>query len=291
MSMQPDHLSAAQALALCVRQEDQFFDRKSSDSKGKTAQKIAVAFGNSEGGEIAFGIKDEKEESDPSLRFSLFSTIEDANSILQCLYEINPALNFRYQFASVDHQAGYLLRVFVDKSQHVHATPDGTVYRRVGASSLPIKDPNEIAQLAFAKGAISFENQKIDGAQPEIIADSEQNKFLTSSIPEGPDPLSFSINEGLIDRVDWTPLVSGALLLADHPQGLVPTRCEVRVVFYDTKLEKPEREHLKINETLSGPLYDLIRKSVNRVTEILSDISIISPTGLEKVQYPPRSNP
>lgn len=83
-----------QAISLCQRYEDQFFDRKSGQSKGKTAQKIAVAFGNSEGGEISFGIKDDSEESDPEKRMALFSDPEDANDILQALYQISPPLTF-----------------------------------------------------------------------------------------------------------------------------------------------------------------------------------------------------
>ena len=282
-------ISADQALALCVRSEDQFFDRKSRDAKGKTAQKITVAFGNSDGGEVSFGIKDDSEESDPAKRLALFSDPEDANGILQALYEVNPPLTFRYSFVGVVGHDGVMLRVFVDKGQHVHATADGTVYRRVGAASIPVRNPTDITQMSFSKGAISFENVKLDGHSPEQIVDSKEAAYLTGSIPEGPDGLAFAVNEGLIDRTDWVPVVAGALLLAENPQGLVPTRCECRIVFYDTREDKPEREHLKLNETVGGPLYRQIHAVVSRVTEILSNISIITPDGLKKVDYPPEA--
>ncbi|MGN6689837.1 MAG: ATP-binding protein [Sphingopyxis sp.] len=289
MSSEISTISRDQAIALCARPEDQFFDRKSGASKAKTAQKLAVAFGNSEGGEIAFGIKDDSEELSVEKRLALFSDPEEANDILQALYSINPSLNFRYSFLKVEGEEGYLLRVFVDKSQHVHATADGVTYRRVGASSIPVKDPNEISRMAFGKGAISFENTKIEGASPEVVVDSEQAKFLTESIPEGPDSLAFAVNEGLIDREDWSPTVAGALLLSDHPQGVVPTRCECRIVFYDTREEKPERDHLKLNETVGGPLYPMIHAVVKRVSEVISDISILTTEGLKKVDYPPEA--
>lgn len=289
MSSEISTINRDQAIALCARPEDQFFDRKSGASKAKTAQKIAVAFGNSEGGEIAFGIKDDSEEPSVEKRLSLFTDPEEANDILQALYAINPPLTFRYSFLKVEGEEGYLLRVFIDKSQHVHATADGTTYRRAGASSLPVKDPNEISRMAFGKGAISFENTKIEGASPEVVVDSEQAKFLTESIPEGPDSLAFAVNEGLIDREDWSPTVAGALLFSDHPQGVVPTRCECRIVFYDTREEKPERDHLKLNETVGGPLYPLIHAVVKRVSEVISDISILTTEGLKKVDYPPEA--
>lgn len=282
-------ISAEQGFALCDRPEDQFFDRKSAASKARTAQKIVVAFANSEGGEVAFGIKDDSEETDPSLRLALFDDPEDANAILQSIYEVTPPLTFRYSFLKVDGHKGYLLRVFVDKGQHVHAAADGTVYRRLGASSVSVKDPNEITRMAFAKGAISFENVKLDGHPPEEIVETDEARYLTGAIPEGPDGLSFAVNEGLIDRVDWTPTVAGALLLSPNPQGLIPTRCECRIVFYDTREDKPEREHLKLNETISGPLYRQIHTAVSRVTDILSDISILTPDGLKKVDYPPEA--
>ena len=152
-----------------------------------------------------------------------------------------------------------------------------------------VRDPNEIAQMSFAKGAISFENTKLHNHDPEEIVDTEEANYLTREIPEGPDPLSFAINEGLVDRKDWKPTVAGALLLSPNPQGMIPTRCECRIVFYDTREDKPEREHLKLNETIGGPLYRQIRNVVDRVTEILSDISIITTSGIQKVDYPPEA--
>lgn len=289
MTSQISVISHEQALALAGRFEDQFFDRKSAESKGKTAQKIAVALANSEGGEIVFGIKDDKEEPNISDRLAPFDDPEGANPILQSLFEINPALNFRYQFVTIDGLEGVLLRVFIDKSQHVHNTSDGTVYRRVGASSLSVKDPAEITRIAFSKGAISYENTRLNGRRPEEVVDAPEAIALMSSIKEGPDPLAFCVNEGLVDINDWTPTVAGALLFSSSPQGMIPTRCECRIVFYDTREEKPERDHLKINETFGGPLYHQIHTVVERVTEIISGISILTSDGLSKVEYPPEA--
>lgn len=282
---EPIKITNEQALALSIRPEDEFFDRKGSACSGKKAQKAGVSFANAEGGELVVGIKDEKEECDPTRRLDPFSTPEDANGVLQALFEINPALVFRYEFNEVD-SGGFVLRVFFDKTQHVHATADGTVYKRVGASSLPLRNPAEITQMAFGKGAISYENVKIESGKAEDIVDTGEIESLVSGIPERPDSLAFAVNEGLIDRDDYKPVVAGALLFADHPQGLVPTRCECRIVFYDTRDEIPERAHLKINETISGPLYRQIHSVVNRVSEILSNISILTPGGLTKVHYP-----
>ena len=289
MSQEIAEISLEQALALCSRPEDQFFDRKSKLARGKTAQKIAVAFGNAEGGEVVFGVKDDSDEAQIDKRLDLFADPEEANDILQSMFSVNPALNFRYVFHTVMGKEGVLLRIFIDKGQHVHATADGSVYRRVGAGSLLVKDPAEITRIAFSKGAISYETTKLTEQPPEAIVETSEANFLTTSIPEGPDALAFCVNEGLIDREDWSPNVAGALLLADSPQGLITTRSECRIIFYDTREDKPEREHLKLNETIGGPLYRQIHAVVNRVTEVLSGISILTPGGLKKVDYPPEA--
>jgi ATP-dependent DNA helicase RecG len=78
-------------------------------------------------------------------------------------------------------------------------------------------------------------------------------------------------------------------LFSDNPQAIFPKRCGVKVVFYDTKLEKPEREHLKENITLTGPLDELIRSSAALVSKIMSNIHIITSKGMEKISYPPES--
>ncbi len=205
------------------------------------------------------------------------------------MFEINPALTFRYAFHEIEGIPGFLLRVFVDKGQHVHATSDKTVYRRVGGSSLSVSDPGEITRIAFSKGAISFENVKLEGRVPEEVVETEEANFLTSSIKEGPGPLAFCVNEGLVDLLDWTPTAAGALLFSPNPQGMITTRCECRIVFYDTREEKPERQHLKINETVSGPLYRQIHSVVARVVDIISGISILTPDGITKVEYPPEA--
>ena len=205
------------------------------------------------------------------------------------MFELNPPLPFRYSFLNCPDLGGFILRVYIDKSQHVCQTPKGVVYQRLGAQSLPIKDAARITQLAFAKGSQSFENQRLDGLDPEIIIDSDALECFVAEADPKPDGLPFCINEGLIDRRDWCPLAAGVLLFSDNPQGSFPTRCETRIVFYDTRQDDPEREYLKLNETVSGPLFNQIHLVVDRVTKIMSGIKILTPGGMKTVDYPPDS--
>ncbi len=180
MTTQLATITYEQAIALCHRDEDEFFDRKAPETKGRAVQKAAVAFGNTEGGEIAFGIRDDSDEPSPERRLAPFNDPEDANGILQAIYEVQPPLTFRYSFLRIENKQGVILRVFIDKGQHVHATSDGTIYKRLGASSVSVKDPNEITRMSFAKGAISYENVKLNGTKSEEVVETEEAVYLTT---------------------------------------------------------------------------------------------------------------
>ena len=88
----------------------------------------------------------------------------------------------------------------IEKSSEVHKTADGTVYQRHGAQSLPIKDPQQITQLSFAKGATSFEDQVIKEVPAEQIAESKElSSFLIDYSPRT-DPLEFCVNQNLLEK-------------------------------------------------------------------------------------------
>lgn len=277
------------ALALCSKVENDLFDRKSAEIDGKGAQKIAVAFANADGGEFVVGISDNKKEPAAERRWKGKATPEDYNGILQALYILNPTIDFQYEFLISEDMPGFVLRVFVEKSSEVAKCSDGNVYVRFGSQSLLVREPEKITALAYAKGAVSYESTPLPMVEPEEIVDSEQMKLFSSELLPPQEPLALCINEGLIDRKTFTPNSAGVLLFSDNPQSVFPKRCGVKVVFYDTKLEHPEREHLKKNITLVGPIYDLAHKASKEVTSIMSNISIITSRGMEKVSYPPEA--
>ena len=58
---------------------------------------------------------------------------------------------------------------------------------------------------------------------------------------------------------------------------------------YETKEDDPEREHLAASTLIEEPAYDLIHRTVELITEIMSGISIWTVDGLKKVAYPPEA--
>jgi ATP-dependent DNA helicase RecG len=276
--------------SLLARDEDHFFDRKALIASGRTVQKIAVAFSNADGGEFVIGIADEADEPQPQKRWNGAGKVEDFNSHIQALGEIKPPLpNAEFLILEAQGSKGLVLSVRVEKSSEVHQTADGTVYIRKGAQSLPLKEHERILELKFAKGAASFEDQILPNTRTEEVSEgAELRQFLSEYSPKS-DPLEFALNQNLVDRNTWEPKVAGILLFNDSPAAVIPRKCSVKVVRYETKEDDPERDHLKSTVTLEGPLYPLIHETVKVVTDTMSSVAVWSTTGLKNLQYPPEA--
>jgi len=274
---------------LVTRHEDHFFDRKALRASGKTVQKIAVALANADGGEFVIGIADDEEETVPDRRWQGASKVENFNPHIQALTEINPALAAEFTVLAAPNQSGLALSVRVEKSSAVHQTADGTVYVRKGAQSLPVRDPQRIMELQFAKGAASFEDQILPSTPTEEVSEAEElGRFLAQYSPKT-DPLEFTLNQNLVDRKTWEPRVAGILLFNSNPPSVMPRKCSVKIARYETKEDDPERDHLKTTLALEGPLYSLIHDTVRIVTEMMSSVSVWTTSGLKTLEYPPEA--
>lgn len=287
--METKTITAPDALILATKQEDHFFDRKAAAIKGAKLQKIAVAFANADGGEIYVGVADEKDEPDPAKRWAGAPSIEDYNQHIQALTEVQPALPMELSFLKAEGKHSYVLRIQIEKSQAVHKVADGTVYERKGAQSLPVSDPGRITALSFAKGAVSYEDYSLDNAVAEDVVDAPELANFLSGYSPSSDPLELSLNKNLIDRKSFKPKVAGVLLFAKDPASLMPKKCSVRIVRYETKEEDPDRDHLGAIESVEGPLYQLIHQTVKRTTEIMSAINVWTTDGPKAMTYPPET--
>lgn len=147
----------------------------------------------------------------------------------------------------------------------------------------------QITELGFAKGARSYENMKLPELTAEQIVESEELRtFLQDLLPTA-EPLDFAVNQHLLDQKDWSPLVAGILLFAGNPSAALPRKCGVRISRYETRVDDPERDHLKESYYVEGPAYKLIQDSVAKITAMLSGMSKLTEHGTEKVDYPPEA--
>lgn len=282
-------LSNAEYTEIANRDESHFFDVKQSAVSGKSLQKIAVAFSNSDGGELIIGIKDKKTGLPANERWEGIADIEKLNGQLQALFEVNPQLDIKYEWLKRDGIDGYALRVLIEKGTQVSSTADGSIYLRHGAQSLPLKDPDRIQQLNYSKGAVSFEDTLLtDLPAEQIVEGREISTFLDDYSPKT-DPLEFSVNQNLLDFKTWQPRIVGALMFHPSPSAVIPRKCAIKITRYKTKEDDPERDHLEEQVTVEGPSYDLIHSAVDEVRKIMSGIDVWSTEGLKKLEYPPEA--
>jgi ATP-dependent DNA helicase RecG len=284
--MKEKNLQNNEVLELSIRQEGHFYDKKAKEIDGKKIQKIACAFANADGGDFIIGIKDDKDEPNPNDRWNGFITKEEFNFVFQNLMEVKPSVPYLATFLKNSLNNSYALQVTVEKSEKVHNTADNTVYIRVSAQSLPLKDPQKIQELSFAKGETSYEDLIYRDARAEDIFDSlEMKRFLKDYAPQS-DPIDFTVNQNLVDRTSYEPKMSGLLLFNDNPVLLLPRKCGIKITRYDTSEKVPEREHLKEQVNIEGSLYEQIHKASEAISNLMSNVKIWTPKGLDTVKYP-----
>jgi ATP-dependent DNA helicase RecG len=285
--MKTKMVSEADYIALAEKDENHFFDHKAIAISGKKVQKIATAFANADGGDFIIGIADVAEQLFVAQRWQ-GAAPESFNSHIQALNEIKPSLQADYLFLTCEGKAGQVLQVTVEKSPDVHRTASGDVYLRKGAQSLKLND-DQIKELSFAKGATSFEDYLVPSVLPDEVVDSPVLAgFLEGYAPQTA-PYDFAFGQNLIDRTTFDPRVAGILLFSESPSAFMPRKCAVRITRYKTKEDDPERDHLESSVTIEGPLYSIIRQTVDKVTEIMSTVNVWTTTGLQTLQYPPEA--
>ncbi|BDP43167.1 DNA-binding protein [Deinococcus aetherius] len=285
--MRVDQITFEEALEICERMESHFFDRKDARLRPAGLEKTVVAFANADGGEVFVGVKDDKEETNTIDRWRGLSDIEDYNAHIASLSTLNPTVPFRIKFLqALDVSTNIIMSVNVDKSNFVHKTSSQEVYVRQSAQSIRLTDPQRIIALSYSKGATTFEDELLMDCPPEVVAESAAVKDMLYDVGSSLDGLDYLLNQNLLRREDFAPKVASVLLYADDPSSFMPRQCAVKVIRYETQEDDPERDHLKEVYTVEGSSYDLIRRVIDKITEILSGIKIWTTYGLKPVEYP-----
>ncbi|TDM02392.1 RNA-binding domain-containing protein [Macrococcus carouselicus] len=273
-------------------QESQFLDFKSKEIKGKGIQKIVTAFANAEGGEVYVGIKDEKEPVLEVLdRWNGFEKIEDANSLIQNIYEhIEPAISLEYEFIKIkEHEfRGLVLKIIVFKSKDLHYTSDHRVYIRRSAQNLELKNQKEIMDLQLSKGIISYEDQLLGNYSSDELIESESlTQFLNSYSPKT-NPEEYLKKQRLIRKSgkELLPTIASVLLYADLPSAILSKKCAIKITRYNTNEDIPRRENLGQQFTVEGNIYNQIYLALECVKTIINELKVLSQDALIGANYP-----
>jgi ATP-dependent DNA helicase RecG len=290
-------LSEQDANKFLNEEEGHFFDVTRKDYSGETVQKKCVAFANADGGELLIGIHNATDKDLPGGKFERwggFRIQEDANdAIADISRNITPSIvSITFEFMEIKgyENHGKVLRVVIEKSPDVHRTACGNVYIRKGAQCLPITG-TDITNLQLSKGAQSYENQGVGHYDlPRLIDSVELRNFLDCYLPKT-SPKIFLEKQYLIadSGAEAQPIYAGVLLYDENPSVVLPKKCALKVSWYDTNENVPERQNLKDQKSLEGPLHQLIIDGISEVQRIISSLSILGPSGFEKAKYPPEA--
>jgi len=287
-------VSGDDAVRILNEEESHFFDFICAKYKGEALQRKCVSFANTDGGEILVGIFDKKQKNLSGGKFERwvgFPTQEDANTaIADITNNIKPPINcISYEFIEIEgfEDLGKLLKITIDKSADVHYTASGNVFVRKGAQCLTITD-DAITNLKFSKGVISFENQCVGGYDiNRLITSAELAEFLTAYLPKT-NPGDFLKKQNLLkfDDKELRATYAGALLYDENPSAVLPKKVALKITWYDTNNIEPDREHLKRQETIEGPLHHQILQGLKFIQQIIQAVPIMGAEGLEKARYP-----
>jgi len=278
-------LTAVEEESILEKNEDHFFDVKSLKIAPAKLQECFVALANADGGELYVGIED---PSYAGIRINPFKVQEDANSIISVLLEqTNPAVEgVGVEFLKT--KDGFVLHFSVPKSPKVHYTASGDCFIRVNAQKLKIKG-DRITQLAYSKGSVAYERQPVSTVEVSEIECGKHLADYMQRVQTSLGPAVFLRKQRLLAEKDGKPHpnVGCILLFDDEPQASLDTRCAVKVYRLRTTEIEYKREQLEeMPSTVSGPIEQLISKTIQKVQELLTGVTFYDGGNLVTLNFP-----
>lgn len=261
--------------------EGHFLDFKRKEIKPAKLTQSISSFANAEGGELYLGF----EELDGDFSWNGFNDPEDANGHLQIFEELFPlGHGFKYSFLEHPDNLTKTLKVEVNKSKEIKHASNGKAYLRRGAQNLPQDTEEKLDRLKRNKGITTFEDEVV-ATRKERISDSLAIfQFMDEVIPTS-EPEDWLIKQELLH--DDKPIVAAIVVYDDEPQVPLSKRCGLKIYRYATSNEEGTRDTLQgVPESIDGNIYNQVFDSVERVTEIIEEIRMMTAEGLIDVKYP-----
>jgi ATP-dependent DNA helicase RecG len=213
-----------------------------------------------------------------------FKDIEEANGYLQALSALFPlGAEHSYEFLRAPGSNGLVLHISVQRTVQISRGLDKKIYVRRGAQSLEVKGKLALDRLNLDKGIQSFEKQTVD-EDISIISESETIKEFIKQVVPNQTPIQFLNKQRLIRG--GKPVVAAVLLFADEPQIVLPKQSGVKLYRYKTRDIGSRDTLADTPKSIEGPLYNLIKASVQETQRMVEGIEKLGPSGLEPVKYP-----
>lgn len=244
-----------------------------------------VAFANTEGGTIIFGLREDGEVAPKKI---------DSKTLERALKEADAACNPPVvvgNWEEVETERGTVYTLRVPRSIELHALTDGRVLIRSGIKNRPLGG-QEILKLASAKSTGDFELETVPGA----TIDDFSNKMITEYLAKRAERTKRPYNGRVVDLLkeigavteDGKATVAGILLFNDYPQHWIP---QSSVVFAKFVGKTPRGENglagYTRREELTGPLPRLVENAWNLIWSEMAVSAVVK--GLEReetYEYP-----
>jgi ATP-dependent DNA helicase RecG len=264
--------------------EGHFGDLKAKEIKPSKLTQAISSFANTDGGELYIGIE-EIDKATETRKWNGFENAEAANAHLQVFETLFPlGEDFTYTFLSNPNESGLVLYVTINKTKSIVNSSDGIPYIRRGAQKLPVDNQEKLERLQRNKGITSFENELISIDLSELGNSLVAINFMLEVIPTS-EPENWLRKQRLIQGDKAS--VAGILLFSDLPQAILPKRSGVKIYRYKTSESEGSRDTLvDLPISVEGCAYNLIKETVNKTQEIITNIQILGTKGLEQVVYP-----
>lgn len=249
---------------LCLRDEDQWFERKAIEVAPKTLARTLIAFANAEGGTVIVGVKDRK--------------IQDLNQQTKKINELRLASGTQYCIPPIDcevtevatspqgRDSRFVLAFSVAPSGQVHHGTDDSCYLRRGDRSLRLNS-DELRRLEYDRGARQFEAEPVRDLTVNDLPQKHIAPFLEATgATRGKKHLLRS--RSLCDR-DGHINNAAYLLFADSPLALIPG-AYVRVCrFQGNERLTGERQNIVFDQRTELPIPQAIDQAVQWIEEVI----------------------
>lgn len=256
------------------------FKRVSGKMVGKALETLC-AFANTEGGILALGVADEKQEKGGARLYGVEENPEALDELTRKVRtQFHPPLEtisfMRLPCTLRDGKAGHVVLVHAAKSDKVHSIVDDGTWTRLDAGNREMAAA-EITELSYRRGVRSAESEPI-AIDWSLLDTPIWAEFAAARGFGRARPLPEQMAQlGLAEKVAgvWMPRCAAVLLFAEEPGGLLAAhdaRAEVRLAIYQGKAVEAEAKPnmRKPPRTMRGPLIRLIDATVRTVLDELS---------------------
>ena len=274
------------------------FKRVSGKMVGKALEAIC-AFANTEGGILALGVADEKQEKGVARFYGIEENPEALDELTRKVRtQFHPPIEtisfIRLPCTLRDGKAGHVVLVRAAKSDKVHSIVDDGTWTRLDAGNREMTAA-EITELSYRRGVRSAESEPMAVPLELLETDAWRSFVAARGLKSGTFAEQLQ-KIGLASKVgsEVQPTRAAVLLFAEEPGSLLAahgSRADIRLMIYDGKQAVPGATPnlRKSPKTIRGPLIEQIDTAVKAVLDELAQGLTLSGSGFKtKHIYPER---